>query len=130
MQQNYEIAVYGSVVYRHAPGSTAARPKIFHESFINLTEIREQTAEAANHMLASVMQDAAVAKSGTLRLFSDCGPHFRSGANLAHYADPCVQRSSRFTFHIGVSSTENQFWMEHLEHWEHGSVRCRCSSQS
>ena len=92
MQQKYAIAVYGSVVHRHAPGSSAARPKIFHEYFINLTEIREQTAEAANHMLASVMQDAAVAQSGTLRLFSDCGPHFRSGANLAHYADLCVQR--------------------------------------
>ena len=33
MQQRYAIAVYGSVVYKHAPDSTAERPKIQHDYF-------------------------------------------------------------------------------------------------
>eukprot|EP00438_Fugacium_kawagutii_P003187 Skav218032 [mRNA] locus=scaffold214:344617:345603:+ [translate_table: standard] len=95
MQQKYAIAVYGCVVYRHAAGSTAARPKIQHDYFINLTEIREQTATAANLMLASVMRDARIPETGVLRFFSDCGPHYRSGGNLAYYADLCVQRKQK-----------------------------------
>lgn len=68
MQQKYGIAVYGAGVYRHGRGSTAANPCIVNDYYINLTDIREQTAEAANNMLASVLRDAKVPETGVLRL--------------------------------------------------------------
>lgn len=85
MRQRYAIAVYGSVVYTHALGSTAQSPKLQHCSCINLSEIREQTAEASNLMLDSALHHSSVSAAGSLLSFSDCGPHFRSGANLARY---------------------------------------------
>ena len=92
MQQKYALSVYGCVVYRHSSTSTPMRPRVAHAYYINLSEMREQTAEASNNMLDHVLKVAEVSQQGCLHLFSDCGPHYRSGLNLAHYVDLCLSR--------------------------------------
>ena len=100
MQQRYAIAVYGCVVYRHEPSSTARAPKIRHDYYINLTDIREQTAEAANNMLDSILSGARLGTEGCLHLFYDCGPHYRSGPNVHHYLQLSQARKQQIFVHF------------------------------
>lgn len=57
-----------------------------------VTEVREQTAEASNKMIDAVLKECNVEATGVLRLWSDCGPHFRSSENLAHHIELCSAR--------------------------------------
>ena len=64
-----------------------------HDCYIDLTDIREQTAEAANNMLDNILSNARLGTEGCLRLFSDCGPHYRSGLR------PALQKWAEWTVH-------------------------------
>ena len=58
-----------------------------------LSEVREQNAEASNRMIDELLGDIEIPDAGVLRLWSDCGPHFRSAENLHHHLfQLCVKR--------------------------------------
>ena len=79
MQQRFALAVYGAVVY--VQGSHDKTPRLVRTYYIQITDIREQTAQAqaANLMLDKVLAKAGVSSHGVLHLWSDCGPHCRTG---------------------------------------------------
>ena len=52
----------------------------------------EHTAEASDIMLAHCLRDCGVSKEGSLHVWSDCGPHFRSAENLHFYARTLVEK--------------------------------------
>lgn len=86
MQQKVSLSCWGGVFVRHAPSSTIECPKIDFTFLLFLTDVIEQTAEASNLMLQAALNACSVPTTGSLQLWSDTGPHFRSAENLFFYA--------------------------------------------
>ena len=136
MQQKYSVAVFGACIYSHAQESTVQKPVVKSKYLIYTTEIREQTAEAANRMLDKLLQDhgSQLSSAGRLLFYSDCGPHFRSHQVWSIRCRSVDAASRRSGAVISGSSTGRIAWTARSAPWAPGCERppynVRCSTSS
>ncbi|CAJ1431147.1 unnamed protein product [Effrenium voratum] len=90
-QQKVSLACWGGVFVKHSTKSTVAQPQVDLTFLLFLSEVVEQPAEASNLMLQEALNATGAPFSGTLQLWSDTGPHFRSAGNLFFYARKLCQ---------------------------------------
>ena len=81
----------GGVFVKHSTKSTVAQPQVDLTFLLFLSEVVEQPAGASNLMLQEALNATGAPFSGTLQLWSDTGPHFRSAENLFFYARKLCQ---------------------------------------
>ena len=95
-QQKWAITCFGIVLFRHHPESTQQRPRLEQVNGMYLTEVREQVAETSNRLIDEFIKETDVSAQGDLRIFTDCGPHFRAAECLHHHAyGLCTSRKQR-----------------------------------
>ena len=125
-QQKVSLSCWGGAVFRHSETSSPAEPQLSTTYIFYVTDVVEQTAEASNLMLGEALKEVNVPTSGSLHLWSDTGPHYRSAENLYYYARTLPEQRKQKVFirwlaeqhgkgvldqQFGLSGTHNNGWI-------------------
>ena len=83
-QQKVALSCWGGVCAKHTASSTEEKSfqRLSYVFLLFIADVVEQTAEASNIMLQTDLDCWNLPTTGTLQLWSDTGPHFRSAENL------------------------------------------------